>query len=222
MVTSLDGKVTGSFLTHPACAPAEEIYYEINRAYRAEAFACGRVTMEGSFTGGFAPDLSPFAGLTHPRADRVADPDARFFAVAFDRRGRLGWRSSRIHDDDPGYDDAHIIEVLCEDAPDAYLCYLDSIGVSYIFAGAHDMDVPLALEKLCRLFDIQTLLLEGGSVLNGAFAAEDLMDEVSLVVAPLMADGESKPLFEKSVLQAFSTVSVTPYESGVVCLNYKK
>lgn len=52
MTISLDGKVTREFLSMPESAPVIETYYEINRAYHADAFACGRVTMEGSFTKG--------------------------------------------------------------------------------------------------------------------------------------------------------------------------
>ena len=40
------------------------------------------------------------------------------------------------------------------------------------------MDLSLALSKLNSLFNIRVLLLEGGSVLNGAFAKEGLIDEV--------------------------------------------
>ena len=55
MVTSIDGKVTGDFLGLPACEDATEVYYEINREYKSRGsggFICGRITMEGSFTGG--------------------------------------------------------------------------------------------------------------------------------------------------------------------------
>ena len=47
MVTSLDGKVTGDFLSRPECEKATEIYYEINRNYKTDGFICGRNTMEG-------------------------------------------------------------------------------------------------------------------------------------------------------------------------------
>ena len=63
MVTSIDGKVTGEFLSRPECEAATEIYYEMNREYKAQGsggFICGRVTMEGSFTGGWYPDLSEY------------------------------------------------------------------------------------------------------------------------------------------------------------------
>ena len=63
MVTSIDGKVTGEFLNRPECGAATEIYYEMNREYKEQGsggFICGRVTMEGSFTGGWYPDLSEY------------------------------------------------------------------------------------------------------------------------------------------------------------------
>ena len=60
MVTSIDGKVTGDFLYRPECEKATDIYYEINRDYKAEGFICGRVTMESSFTGGWYPDLTKY------------------------------------------------------------------------------------------------------------------------------------------------------------------
>ena len=52
MSMSLDGKVTGDFLHLPECEAAVQGYYRIHREYGASAFACGRVTMEESFTSG--------------------------------------------------------------------------------------------------------------------------------------------------------------------------
>ena len=47
MTTSVDGKVTGNLLYPPEAVPATDLYYEINRRYAADAYACGRITMEG-------------------------------------------------------------------------------------------------------------------------------------------------------------------------------
>ncbi|MBR3867607.1 MAG: RibD family protein [Butyricicoccus sp.] len=221
MTMSIDGKVTGDFLVQDACAAAVAYYYEINRAYKADAFACGRITMEGSFTGGWQPDYTAFAGITLPREDHIADPDAKYFAVAFDRRARLGWKAPRIADEDPGYDNAHIIEVVCEDAPDAHLAALREMGVSYLFAGVHELDIGLALEKLYEKFGIRRLLLEGGSELNGAFRRADLIDALSLVVAPLTAAADSKPLFADGTMAGF-TLRELRRTDGAVWLNYAK
>ena len=220
MTTSIDGKVTGDFLYTPEAVPATDLYYEINRRYAADAYACGRITMEGSFTFGHQVDLSPYADASLPRTDYTADPSARFFAVAFDRRGRLGWTTSRISDADPGYDNAHIIEVLCEDVSDAYLAYLREKKISYIFAGEREMNVRLALEKLYSRFGIRRLLLEGGSILNGAFQKEDLIDELSLVVVPLTAQENALPLFAQGGLSNYSLRQAQTVENNILYLNY--
>jgi len=208
MGMSLDGKVTGEFLDMPHCAEALEAYYAVNRELSAMAYACGRVTMEGSFTKGFRPDLTPFLEEVVPPMDYVADENATFFAVAFDRRGRLGWTAPAIEDEDPGYGGAHIIEVLCEGVPQAYLAYLQSVGVSYIFASregdASELDIALALHKLKAIFGIDKLLLEGGSVLNGAFLRDDLVDELSLILFPATGAEEDKPLFWQSATNRFA------------------
>ena len=161
MVTSLDGKVTGKFLYEPQCEKATEAYYQINRDYKADGFACGRVTMEGSFTGGWYPDLSEFAPCYSPM-DYLPDDIGDFFAVAFDPHGRLGWKSSRIIDDDPGYGGAQIIEVLTHQVSRQYLTYLQSMDIPYIFAGDTEIDIEEALSKLKAYFGINKLLLEGG------------------------------------------------------------
>ena len=220
MSMSLDGKVTGDFLHLPDCGAASQVYYRIHREYGASAFACGRVTMEESFTSGFRPDLSRFDGTVTPPMDHVADDRASFFAVAFDRHGSLGWKTSHIKDEDPGYDGAHIVEVLCESTPQACLSYLQSVGVSYVFAGKDHIDLPLALHKLRDIFGIRRLLLEGGSLLNGSFLREDLVDELSLVMMPVTAAGNDRSVFHESVVTSFCLDRVQALEGGTAWLRY--
>lgn len=222
MVVSIDGKVTGEFLSSPESAPACDVYYKIHREYNADGFACGRVTMEGSFTGGWYPILDEFEGESISREDFIADADADFYAVSFDRHGRLGWKGAKILDEDPGYDGAHIVEVLCEDTPCEYLLYLRKIGVSYIFAGENEIDLSLALSKLRKMFGIEKLLLEGGSVLNGAFIREGLVDELSLTVSPVIASTSDRPLFDDCAVNEFTLKETKTYDDNVVWLNYKR
>lgn len=220
MVTSIDGKVTGDFLFRSPCAEATEIYYRLNRELKADGFICGRVTMEGSFTGGWYPDLSKYDPM--PRSDFVAKSLSGFYAVAFDTCGRLGWRSDRVvdPDGDPGYDGAQIIEILSERVDARYLGYLRSVGISYIFAGEETIDVGLALRKLKELLGCERLLLEGGSILNGAFLRAEAVDELSLVVAPVVAGKESKPLFMDADVTDF-VLCDAKNENGNLILRYK-
>ncbi len=222
MSMSLDGRVTGDFLRDSRCESAVQAYYRINRDYAASAFACGRVTMEESFTRAFRPDLSRFREEVIPPMDHVADENASFFAVAFDRHGSLGWKGPRIEDEDPGYGGAHIIEVLCESVPQACLAYLHSAGVSYIFAGKDDIDVPLALHKLRSIFGIRRLLLEGGSLLNGSFLRADFIDELSLVLLPVTGNAQDRSLFDGSVTTFFRLEEMERLEDGAAWLRYRR
>ena len=221
MVTSIDGKVTGDFLFSEKGMKVSESYYEINRRLNGDAFACGRVTMESSFTNSYAPDLSEFSDTDIPCKDQISTRHS-YYAVSFDRLGRVGWTDSMIHDEDDGYDNCHIIEVLTENTPTKMLAYYRSIGVSYIFAGKDDINIKVALTKLYKLFGIKKLLLEGGSIINGAFQREGLVDELSLVVAPIIADKDDKPLFMNSVTSEFRLISAETLKDGAVWLRYMK
>ena len=227
MVTSIDGKVTGEFLSSPASAKACEIYYDINRNTKSNGFICGRVTMESSFTGGYYPDLSKYNPVKpNPvRMDFMLDEEymSGFYAVAFDTNGKLGWKSNKIidPDGDPGYDGAQIIEVLSENVDERYLGFLEELEIPYIFAGEDKIDIQLALFKLKNIVGVDTLLLEGGSIINGAFQRANAIDELSLVTAPVIADKNDKPLFMDSTVQDFGLTD-SYVKDGVLVMNYKK
>ncbi len=223
MLVSIDGKITGDYMNAPTAQALCEEYYRINREYKADAFACGRITMEGSFTQGKKPDISQFNG-SFPHEDFVAKKHG-YYAVAIDPHGRLGWYGSEIKDEDPGYDNAHIIEVLTDDIQDGYLGFLREKGISYIFCGKEKIDVKVMNEKLYSLFGIKKLMLEGGGLTDSLFLNEDCIDEMSLVVVPLV-DGA------KDGIDLFSNKHCNPIEYTIsaveklpqngLWLNYKK
>ena len=80
----------------------------------------------------------------------------------------------------------------------------------------------MALQKLKELFGINKLLLEGGSYLNNSFFHADLIDELSLVVAPVTAKYTDKPLFQFGSFGKFELINSKVYDGGIVWLNYKK
>ncbi len=226
MTTSIDGRVTGDFLFRPECEKATEIYYEINRNLKCNGFICGRVTMEESFTQGWYPELSKYEAVELDLDDKMdfmldAEFMSGFYAVAFDPKGKLGWKSNRIIDDDPGYGGAQIIEVLTEQVDTRYLGYLEKMEIPYIFAGEAEIDVELALFKLKNIIGAETLLLEGGSIINGSFQRADVIDELSLVIAPVAADKDDKPLFTESKTTDFELIK-SESKDGCVVLNYKR
>ena len=58
--------------------------------------------------------------------------------------------------------------------------------------------------------------------MNGYFERSDVIDELSLVMAPVIADSFSKPLFTDSGICDFNLKEIKQYENGVLWLNYKK
>lgn len=223
MLSSIDGKVTGEFLFLQNRTKASEIYYEINRNYKADAFACGRVTMEESFTKKWYPNLD-----NYQECDSFNDfydvEKEKLYAVAFDPHARLGWISDKIIDvdEDPGYHNAKIIEVLSKDIDKRYLSYLRCMNIPYIICGDQSINVLEALEKLKKYFNINKLLLEGGSIINGGFMQEDLIDEISLVIDSVTADSSSKSLFDKSIISVYEIKEVKQYSKNVIWIKYAK
>ena len=75
--------------------------------------------------------------------------------------------------------------------------------------------------KLKNIIGCNSLLLEGGSIINGAFERAGVVDELSLVVAPVIAGKDSKPLFMDSDIASFELVKAEN-ENGNLVLNYKR
>lgn len=196
MMTALDGKITGPYMNTQAIkAPAEE-YERTNASYHPHAWLCGRVTTDENFTFYRKPDLDEKAPPV-PEGDYVAVKGAEMHYVSVDASGRIGWDTNTLkYKDRPA---AHIIEVLTEKASNAYRAFLRKKQISYIIAGKDQLDCKVAAAKLKGLFNIDTLMLSGGGFINWSFLHAGLVDELSLVIAPL-ADGETDTvtLFEKS------------------------
>ena len=80
-------------------------------------------------------------------------------------------------------------QILKTEDEHAYIAHLRQSGVSYIFAGANAMDLPLAVKKLKELFGIESMLLSGGGIVDMAFLQAGLIDEISLVIPPVIDGG---------------------------------
>lgn len=215
MVPSVDGRIVTSGWKLPPRVLAE--YERTARTFNAQAWMIGRISME------------PYAGKARvparksaqpiPRTDFIARRDAESYAIALDPSGKLTWKSGSI-------DEEHVIAVLTEQVSDDYLAFLQSKGVSYLFGGKAELDLRRVLEKLRKEFGIKKLLLEGGGKINGSFLAEDLIDELSVLVAPI-ADGSigTPSLFDaragKGPTRHLKLVSFEKRTGDLLWLRYK-
>ena len=215
MTPSIDGKIIAT--NWPSIRIVSAEYERTAETFEADAWIIGRVSM------------APYAGksrvprrtsrLRIPRKDFIAHPDARSYAIAIDPSGKLTWRSNAI-------DDAHVITVLSQRVSDDYLTFLQSRGVSYVFGGKASIDLRRVLAKLRTAFGVRKLLLEGGGKINGSFLAAGLIDELSVLIAPV-ADGSvgTPTLFDaksgRGVARALRLMSVTTLTGDLVWLRYK-
>lgn len=183
MAISVDGRIVVDGWPGTAAAAVRREYEQVHASYAADGWICGRVTME-PFAGGMRSEsaIARVHSDEAPREDYVAPGDHQSFAFAVDQSGRLAWTRNDIDGD-------HVVAILSERVPDDYLAFLRGRGVSYLLAGEGDeIDLPIAVEKIGARLGVRTLMLEGGGGINGSFLRARLVDEVSLLVAPV-ADG---------------------------------
>jgi riboflavin biosynthesis pyrimidine reductase len=218
MLASVDGRiVVGGW---PLSPEGRRNYELVHASYAADGWMCGRITMEP-----FAKRLRADADVAREHAggaareDYVAPGDHDSFAFALDPSGRLAWESNDIDGD-------HVVAILSERVSDEYLAFLRERGVSYLLAGARDVDLALALEKIGARFGVRTLMLEGGGRINGGMLRAGLIDEVSVLDVPV-ADGRigTPALFDvegDDVLpRRLSLEEVEQRADGVLWLRYQ-
>ena len=198
MAASIDGRVAGHYLSAPEFGPYGKAYEETLAAYGSDNWICGRITFEEHITFGNKTDLSVYSDEAIPREDYIHPADFSSYAIAVDPEGKLGWQTNTIGDEYPERKGDHIVTILSEGVSDRYLAHLRKVGVSYIFAGkSKPLSMTVALDKLHSYFGIQTFMLVGGGFVNGSFASEGLVDELSLIIAPLVEGvSDSVSLFE--------------------------
>ncbi|HUQ82671.1 MAG TPA: dihydrofolate reductase family protein [Gemmatimonadaceae bacterium] len=220
MAVSVDGRIVVDGWPASVSAAVRREYERVHVSYEADGWICGRVTME-PFAGGMRSEAEVAREHTSGavRDDFRASGDFESFAFAIDASGRLAWETNDIDGD-------HVVAVLSERVSDDYLAFLRERGVSYLLAGARDVDLALAMEKIGSQFEVKALMLEGGGKINGGFLAAGLIDEVSVLIAPAV-DGRvgTAALFDldgdEAVPRRLALEHVEQRADGVLWLRYR-
>jgi 2,5-diamino-6-(ribosylamino)-4(3H)-pyrimidinone 5'-phosphate reductase len=179
MMASIDGRIVTD--GWPLSRDGRRQYELVHATYDAQGWLCGRVTMELHFAQHTRADTDvarEYVGDAR-RDDFRAPGEHDSFAFIADSRGRLVWDTNDIDGD-------HIVALLSERVSDEYLAALRDRGISYMLGGQPEVDLSLALEKIAAQYAVRTLLLEGGGHINGAMLRAGLIDEISVLVAPVV------------------------------------
>ncbi|HVN29511.1 MAG TPA: hypothetical protein VMT64_13530, partial [Candidatus Binataceae bacterium] len=151
MVASIDGRTLLS-RWRPREALENGLFERLHDQLGGDAWLVGRVT------GSEFAKRDAYAGQAsqgYPREPWLARRDASAYGIVLDAHGKIAWGRDNIGNDP-------IVAVLTEAVSDAHLAGLRNDGVSYIFAGKHELDLRLTLEILNRELAIKRILLEGG------------------------------------------------------------
>lgn len=180
MISSVDGRLLPARWNKPAVeADVTDVYESAASSFGADGWIVGRATMaeyadcvhEGApaeLRGGNEPAPEPYAGRRGGRP----------LAVFIDPKGKL------LSDDAVLPTGEHLVAVLSPHVAENHLAKLRAAGVSYVFEGPEGRELEGALAALERLFGVDTLLLEGGGIINGAFFKAGLVNALSVLVYP--------------------------------------
>lgn len=179
MIGSIDGRLLSNRWT-PVTEKAEpntvlKVYDEAAQRLNTDGWIVGRKTM-ADLVSGTAHSHST-TDTSAPRTAYIGNRQNRPLAIAIDPSGKLHYGTDHIGDE-------HLVAIVSEQVANEYLAELREDGVSYLFAGTDGLDLEVAIATLGSSFGVETLLLEGGGTINGAFLKADLIDEISLLIYP--------------------------------------
>lgn len=219
MVASIDGRILHS-RWRPTNRDGGDLFERLHVKLGGDAWLVGRVTGQ-EFAKGKAYDTN--AGRTYPKEPWFARRDADAYGVVLDAHGKIAWGRSDIGGDP-------IVVVLTQQVSDAHLAGLRRDGVSYFFAGEHELNLASALEFLNRELGVKRLLVEGGGGSNGAFLRAGLIDEISLAIypavdgtkgAPSVFDSTDRDTELRAPIAQMSLESCEVLDGGAVWLRYR-
>jgi riboflavin biosynthesis pyrimidine reductase len=219
MMSSIDGHALTDGWDRPFKNAAGELYEKLAQQFAFDAWICGRVTMQEIAHGDDYPKGLAKAPIA--RTHHFAQRDAASYAVSIDPHGKVAWKKNTALD-------SHVVEVVTEAVSDDYLAYLQSIGVSYVFGGKTDIDLARVVAILADELGTERLIVEGGPHVSGSFVNAGLVDEISVLVLPLIdGRGEHPASFEVNkeewVKPAYlALASAEIQEGGAVWLRYTK
>jgi len=179
MCSTLDGKIIGQRWGRlPGYKHESDLFETTAASFGIGAWLVGTTTMD-EFDG--KKTKLPRAKNPVARRDHIASKNATRLAIGADAKGVLRFQENEVGGD-------HVVLLVTQRVSNDYLAHLQAAGVSYLFCGKKEIDLPVALRKLGGAFKLRKLMLQGGGKFNGAMLKAGLVDEISHLTVPV-ADG---------------------------------
>ena len=169
---SLDGRI--NFFNTDS-----KLYYEIASKWNVDAVLMGSNTLLNGF--------NVETGELHGWANSDDEINSFPLLVVPDSGGKI-----RIWDKVLQLSFIKDILVLCSrSTPQEYMNFLDEMNIKYMVIGYNKVNLGIALEELNTQFGVRSLRVDSGGTLNGILLRDDLVDEVGVLLNPLMIGGIS-------------------------------
>ena len=116
-------------------------------------------------------------------------PGRKTWTAVVDGRGRF--RNGYTADgDDP---ETYMVHLTSETAPPEYLAFLRQRGIPYLIEGRDRVDLPKMFAKVQTKLGVKTIATSSGGRLSGALIRASLLDEINILLSPVVIGGYSIP-----------------------------
>lgn len=169
-----------------------------------------------------APIEDPHETCSEAVAGTPDPDDRRPILVVPDSRGRFkNWPFLKIQ---PYWKDW--VALCTTRTPSDHLDYLKQQGIHYITAGTDHVDFAQAIENLNLQFGITVIRVDSGGTLNGVLLKAGLVDQLHLLVHPILAGGIREKTFymdprpDKQGAIPLQFIDCKRLDNGLLLLSY--
>jgi 2,5-diamino-6-(ribosylamino)-4(3H)-pyrimidinone 5'-phosphate reductase len=168
------------------------LHYQIAGRYKADAHLIGSETARTGIE--MYSDDVPREEAADFAKPAISPEDDRPYWAVIDTRGILvnllhSFRRSGFGKD--------VIVFIAENTPDAYREYLEKRHYDFYVTGENRVDLRKTLEILAENYGAKTVLIDAGATLNSILLENKLIDEISILISPVLIGKEPLKLFEK-------------------------
>lgn len=216
MMTSVDGRIDCPMVAY---LTTDEYYKALDSLGKCSKLS-GRITtvLECPAVEGETTPVSHGTPIGHEAFSVCWKADE--YTIAVDTHGRIQWKSNEA-------DGLPVISIVSENVAKEYLDTLTTQGISWIAAGKEHIDLRRAVEILYAEFGVKRLAIVGGGHICGGFAEAELIDEVSVMVAPGIDGREGQTAMFDGIHKSgcapyrLKLESIEKFDSDIVWLRYK-
>ncbi|UCF71179.1 MAG: dihydrofolate reductase family protein [candidate division WOR-3 bacterium] len=182
---SLDGSLTG-FEVNMA------LHYALAARYKPGAHLIGSNTLMGGIESS-GKEVPPEEKDDFSKPEK--DPSLPYWVIP-DTSGKLYGMLHTFRRFDYCRD---VILVVSDNTPREYLRYLEERSYDYHSVGKEHADLKKSLALLEEKYKVQSVLVDAGRILSSLLLGQGLVDEISLLVHPVIVGKKSHSMFSDIV-----------------------